>query len=362
MPTWAGSTPVSAKLLLNTISTTDLVGGGLDAGTRALTGSIRGTTGANTLAQPTVFSPEHAAAQACYKALGPGDYIFERIHILPPLSAFRFILSRTLVPVEVWNAYRKVTQTVTSVVQGGPSGVSIQTAFTLPITFNPLQSRVYIVEVSADGAPRADNTIHFDFAGLSEPNAAVTGLRLLPFTISPDWKSGIEDEVAYLTDVMASYDDTEQRMMLREVPDRTLTFDAVAINEREAGLMMSLLYAWQGRSYGVPLWMDGADLAADASAGSVTLQVSTANMTLVPNVDTVIILADAFTWFASTISAFDATSISLQAPTDKDFTAGHAKVIPIQLGRLPASMPVVRPTNKTATAQVAFDLQVVVQL
>jgi hypothetical protein len=106
--------------------------------------------------------------------------------------------------------------------------------------------------------------------------------------------------------------------------------------------------------------MDESELLADIPAGSTIVSVDTSNMSIADGVDTVIVITDAFTWFASTVQAHDAGSITLTTPTDKDFFAKNTLVVPVKLGRIPDSLQVPLPTNKTANTQVQFDIQTTV--
>lgn len=331
---------------------------GVDFLTRASPASAPMSDGAPTFNEPISVNGALAAPGAASYLKMWGDYWFERIHVLPAVKAYPFILSPQHIFVEVYNAWRSVAQSVSAVVETGPAGVSIVTPHGTPIVFAPLQSRTYDILVDAAGAPRADNFIQWDFTGLAEPILHLTGLRLLPFTVSPDWDAGIDDIVRYVTDVMIAYDDTEQRMMLRIVPSRSLAYKASGLDTRESGLLASLLWSWQARSYGVLLWMDGAPLLADVVAGSVDLIVDTTSMTLAPG-DTVIVLSDAFNWFASPVEELTAGSIKLETVLDRDFFANKTQVIPVILGNIADSVPMERPTNASTIVPIKFDLKVI---
>lgn len=360
MPTFAGSAPPAVLYLNNTDVSTDIrTAFAFDAATRALTASAPISTGATVYNEPIDVTGALAGVLgAGFEFPQHGYYWFERIHLFPANKSYAFILSAQHVFVEVWNAFRKLAQNVTAVIETGPDGVSILTPHGVPIHFDPLQSRTYDVLIDAAGAPRADNFIQWDFDGLAEPILHLTGLRLLPFTVSPDWDAGIDDTVAYATDVMVAYDDTEQRMMLRLVPNRSLAYKAAGIDKRESGLLASLLWSWQSRSYGVLLWMDAAPLGADVVAGSVDLIVDTTNMQIGPG-DTVIVIADAFNWFASPVQELTPATIKLETALDRDFFGTQTQVIPVILGRTAESVPMDRPTNASTVIPIKFDLQVV---
>lgn len=360
MPTFPGNTPMLVRYMDNADVSSDLQPAfAFDAATRVAAGSAPISTGA------TVYNEPIDVTGALGGVLGAGafvkthgDYWFERIHVLPSKKTYPFIVSSQHVFVEVYNAYKATPQSVANVVLTGPAGVSIVTPIVTPIAFGPLQSRLYDVLVSANGAARAQNTILWDFTGLAEPLFTITGLRLLPFTISPDWDAGISDFRAWVTNVFVADDDTEQREALRFLPRRSYGYRAAALEDRESGLLQSLLWSWQGRAYGVLMWQDASQLQGDVPADTQDLLVDTTNMGLVVG-DTVILISDAFTWFASPIIELTAGSIKLDTPTDQDFFANKTQVIPLKLGRLAAQVPVVRPTIGTSSVDIKFDLQVV---
>lgn len=356
----AGSLPPVVRHMNNSDVSVDLEPDvlGVDFLVRSYRASNPMSSGAPTFNEPISVNGALAAPGAAFYIKEWGDYWFERIHVLPPVKAYPFILSPQHLFVEVYNAWRAVAQSVGAVLETGPTGVSIVTPHGVPIAFAPLQSRTYDILIDAAGAPRADNFIQWDFTGLAEPILHLTGLRLLPFTIPPDWDAGIDDAVRYVTDVMTAYDDTEQRMMLRVIPNRSLSYKASGLDTRESGLLASLLWSWQARSYGVLLWMDGSPLLADVVAGSVDLIVDTTNMTLQPG-DTVIVLSDAFNWFASPVEELTAGSIKLETVLDRDFFLNRTQVIPVILGNVADSVPMARPTNASTIVQIKFDLKVI---
>lgn len=330
-----------------------------DFATRSLPASAPVPSGVDAHNQPvTVTGALAGLGGAGFEFPNHGTYWFERIHVLPPQKAYPFILSPQHLFVEVYNAFRNTAQSVEAVIETGPAGVTILTPHAVPIAFAPLQSRTYDLLIDAAGAPRADNFITWDFTGLPEPTLHLTGLRLLPFTVSPDWDAGIDDVVAYATDVMVAYDDTEQRMMLRLIPNRSLSYKASGLDSRESGLLASLLWSWQSRSYGVLLWMDAAPLQADVASGSVDLVVDTTSMTIQPG-DTVIVISDAFNWFASPVLELTPGSIKLETQLDRDFFVNKTQIVPVILGRVADSVGMDRPTNASTVIPIKFDLQVV---
>jgi hypothetical protein len=360
MPAFPGNTPPVVLWMDNASASTNLVPAfAFDPLTRALAGSSPLATAPSVTHQPVAITGALAgAAGAGFQFPNYGELWFERIHVLPQKKSYPFIVSSQHVFVEVYNAFRATPQSVANVVLSGPVGVSILTPIVTPIAFGPLQSRLYDVLVAANGAARAQNTILWDFTGLAEPLFTVTGLRLLPFTISPDWDAGIDDFRAWITNIFTADDDTEQREALRFVPRRSYGYRAAALEDREGGLLQSLVWSWQGRSYGVLMWQDAMPLQVDLPADSQDVLVDTTNMGLVVG-DTVILISDAFTWFASPIIELTAVSLKLDTPTDQGFFSANTQVIPLKMGRMAAQVPIVRPNTSTSVMDIKFDLQVV---
>lgn len=333
------------------------VGLGGDLSMRPVVESAIMSTGVPTFNEPISIEHRGAGPFAAGYGPGPGDTIFERIHVKPAEKNIPFIISDQHVIVEVWNAFRRVPQTAATITLGGPAGVSIVSGASAPLVLPPMESELYDVLVSANGAPRADNTIVWDF-GLPAPFFHVAGLRLLPFTITPDWSDGLDEVFGYLTDVMVAYDTTEQRMQLREVPSRSISYTAMALGPRESALLMALLYAWQGRAYGVPLWQRGSRLGFPIGPGDRDLIVDTTFMQVVPG-DVVILLHDTFNWFASTVESLTPTTLRLESGADQTYLNYSTLVVPVKLGRMTDSVPVGRPSNASSSFKVAFDLEVV---
>lgn len=359
MTTFAGNDLTPALFVNNPNASDDVsVGFGGDQTFRPFLASSPMSTGAPTFNEPIAIEHVGAAPISAGRGFGPGDYIFERIHVIPNLRTIPFILSSQHVIVEVWNAYRDSMQTALTVGMSGPAGVSIESGGLADVDFAAMESKLYDILISATGAPRADNSVIFTFDGIDAPFFYASGLRLLPFTISPDWDGGVEETVGYMTDIMAAYDTTEQRMQLREIPSRSIKFTAMALDARESSLMMALLYAWQGRSYGVLLWQLAHKLGFSAGAGDQDLVVDTTAMGLAVG-DTVIVIYDAFNWFASTVGAFTAGTVHLDSGVDRPFDARTSYLVPVKLGRVGATVAVARPTNASGVVEITFDLEVV---
>lgn len=89
----------------------------------------------------------------------------------------------------------------------------------------------------------------------------------------PDWSSPVSEVLGYPTSILTSSSGREQRVRLREFPDREFTMRMVEMGAREVA---HLLYALeQGHDFNayVPFWPEAFQLTTDHVATDVTLNV-----------------------------------------------------------------------------------------
>jgi hypothetical protein len=262
-----------------------------------------------------------------------GFNLFERIIVIPRVKAIGFVLSSTQFPVEVWNTFHDANEDLQSISTTGPGGVTISNPFTLPKTIGPQGSIIFQAIVPAAGDVNILEDIVFVFSGITGTDMAVTGSRILVFSVAPDWAEGIEERIEYLTNVLTAYDDSEQRRSLRAYARRGLRFRAKALDPRTAAGMEALIWGWQHQPYGVPFWADQQQLAADVSAGSFVLQVNTVDRLFAAG-GLLMIWQDVFTFEALTILSLTSTTVTLSAPTQFAWKAGAGSlIVPLFLGR-----------------------------
>jgi hypothetical protein len=262
-----------------------------------------------------------------------GFNLFERIIVIPRVKAVGNILSSTQFPVEVWNTFHDTSEDLTAITITGSGGITISNPFTFPKTIGPQGSIIFQALVPDNGDVNIALDVVFTFAGISGTDMAVTGSRILVFSVAPDWAQGVEEKIEYLTDVLVAYDDSEQRRSLRSLPRRGIRIRAVALDPRSAAGMESLIWGWQQRPYGVPFWADAQELQADVLAGLFTIQVNTVDRLFTPG-GMLMIWKDEFTFEALTVLSMTGSSVTLTTPTQFAWKEGAgALIVPLFLGR-----------------------------
>jgi hypothetical protein len=283
-----------------------------------------------------------------------GFNLFERIIVTPRVKDVGFVLSSTEFPVEVWNTFHDTAEILTGITITGTGGIEIVNPFGLPKTIGPKDSIVFQALMPSSGPANIGLDVLFVFAGITGTDLAVSGSRILLFSVAPDWDAGIEESISFLTDVFKAYDDTEQRRGLRSAPRRGLKFRALALEARDAGGMESLIWGWQHQPFGVPFWQDAQPLAADITAGDLTIQVNTVDRLFAAG-GLAAIWQDEFTFEALTIQAVAASTITFAEPTQNDWTAGYGvKIVPVFLGRLSNAIKVSRLASFADQVDVEF--------
>ena len=98
----------------------------------------------------------------------------------------------------------------------------------------------------------------------------LTGKRVVPFTWLPDWHNSVNDSYEWVTDVLTSYDGSEQRRGVRKYPRRTIEFSPFAAADDRRNFE-STLFGWGSKTFAVPVWQDQRSLASSLSSGSTSI-------------------------------------------------------------------------------------------
>lgn len=272
-----------------------------------------------------------------------GGQLFGKILVIPPTEALGFVLTATQFPIEVWNTSQSIDQVLDSISITGSGGLTLADTWGEPLLYAAGDSRIYQATVPSTGPAQIAQQIAFVFfSGIGGADCEVTGSRVTLFSVAPDWSSGIDESIEFLTDVMKAYSDNEQRRGLRQMPRRAVSIRPMAITARNAAGMESLVWGWQNQPYGVPWWQDATPLTSSIAAGVFVIPCNTADRQFAPG-GLVCIWQDEFTFEALSIESVGPSSITTTSPTQNSWTASPATlVMPVFLARLAKSLEVIR--------------------
>lgn len=287
----------------------------------------------------------------------PGDFVdgfgdltwFERIHVEPYYRDLGFVISAQTIPVYVWNASRFATATATGAEVRGDEGASLVSPPAFPLQFLPGRQRIFSLLISEDGAPQFGNQLVFQFPGVPEAEADfnLTGIRVIPFPIDPS--GTITEGYGYLTRIITSHAEQEQRAALRSIPRRGWSFEFVLIG-RDHRLAQSMLHGWGAQPFGLPIWYEETVLTSSASAGALSLSADT---TLRDWDEFALLWASPHQWEAILIDSLNATTLTLGSALLANWPAS-TRLYPMRIARVDARQILERRGLETALMRVAF--------
>lgn len=259
------------------------------------------------------------------------------------------LLSTQSRQVEVWNAHF-AAKLLSSITGTGTSGMTLTGPTPEPTSFGPLESRLYSIQITNDGAPQIDAAYTFVFPG-EAPVLRITGSRVSVWKYRPNWRREIVERWAWLTDVLTAYDHSEQRVRLRAQPRREYEFEALA-HGADRQRLENALWGWQHRVFAVPIWQDRRTLTAAAASGATSLSLSTADAEFEAG-SLLVLMNDTQTAEAAEILSVSTNTLTLKLPLQNAWAAG-TRVYPARLGRIGESQKFSRITSDVIELVVTF--------
>jgi hypothetical protein len=282
------------------------------------------------------------------------DDWYHRIHVLPAAIDFGNIVSPVSHPIEVWNAFFSPISLAAMEVAGA-DGVSLTGQPPPPLVYGGLASRVYTVAASTQGSPVLSARYVFRFSNGASSKLTVSGRRVVVFGLAPNWAGGITERLAWLTDVLESYDGSEQRIRLRSIPRRSFEFQ-LDLAGHDVRVLETLLHAWAARVFAVPVWTDRTVLTAPLSAGATAVRVSDAANADYHAGGLVAFWSDNQHHEVGEILSLAGNALTLKQPLSRGWPAG-TRVFPARFARLDGDVVVAHPTDALASARVRFEVE-----
>tara|TARA_R110000796_G_scaffold41179_2_gene101992 strand:+ start:37441 stop:39165 length:1725 start_codon:yes stop_codon:yes gene_type:complete len=278
---------------------------------------------------------------------------FENFHVIPRSFDFGNILSTQTSPIEVFSGYRKEFHTWSSFTNNAGAGTEITGMPTLPTAMNPLAGYAMQLEVSTSGNPSVDDDLAFvfDFGG-DQINVPIVLNRIVLFPVRPEIP--YTERMQFNTDVLGMESGKEQRIKLRKNPRQFFNWSVRTDDGSfDRARLETLLFDWQGRTWGVPVWHESTTLTVAATTGTLTINVAaTANADYRVD-ELVLIFTDASTFDVQTISSLTSTTITLKNATLGSYPVGST-VAPLRTGNLSRNVSASRFISADQSLNVAF--------
>jgi len=256
---------------------------------------------------------------------------YESFHVLSRSYDFGNVISAQSQALVVYNAYRRTNQTVTGIVNNLGDGTTVGGSPTLPATV-AFQSQLDLtIDVAVSGAASVDSTIDFTFGTGMTISVPVTLSRLVFFSVPPEMP--YTEILEFLTDIRTHLDGTEQRAALRKNPRQSFNFTYLVEEGTEQSIIDNIIFDWQHRLFGVPVWHELTRLTSTASIGTTTINVGDTDYADFRD-NTLLVLFDSQTNFeVIEIDSHTSTTITLKSATTIEFTEGTI-VAPLRLAEM----------------------------
>lgn len=210
-------------------------------------------------------------------------------------------------------------------------GITTTLPETFPVQFPPLASGFYQIFITSDGSPVIDTRYKFHFSK-QNINLNITGQRVVVFAFSPDWSQPVTERYEWLTDVMESYNGTEQRLQLRTNPRKQIEYQVLAEGHM-ANQSDALLWGWQSRVFALPIWRNGLYLNQPLFKGSQSIPIQSLYYDFKHN-GLLILYQNENHYEVLEIKQITDQSLLIKRPTQQNWPAGTA-IYPVVLARLP---------------------------
>lgn len=271
------------------------------------------------------------------------DYYY-RVHIRPGVIDLGNLLSSQTRQVEVWNAHF-VGKLLSSITDVGLDGIDLAEPAPAPTTFKALESRIYVLSISTNGAPVIDGEYEFHFPG-ETPALHITGRRVVVWPFVPQTK--FREQLQWLTDVMQAYS-AEQRLALRAAPRQTLQYD-FQLDQQQYSRAKAISTQWAHRVYGAPIWSESTRVG-NLAAGITSIAFDTTNADYRAN-DIVLVWESDEKFVAAETTTLTAGGVTLKLPLDRSYS--NAFVMPLRFARTLQGTEFSRMAHTVTRARLAF--------
>lgn len=277
--------------------------------------------------EPTEAGNQNFSGQV-EPAFTPGVDFYERFHVLPRSLDLGLVLSTQLIEMEVFSGFREDFSTWQDFINNAGAGIALVGAPSLPVEVAPLHSIPFQLQVSSSGPSFVDSTLDFVFD---------SGIVSIPIDLERVVLLAVPPEVPYseflewVTNVLSHSDGTEQRPSPRRYPRQFFEWDFVVEDGVQRSRLHNMLFDWQSRTFGVPIWHELTRTTQDYSAGVTSINVASTAFADYRVGGLALIYSSETVFDVLTVNTIGPTSITFDSPTLQDHDRG-ALVCPLRVG------------------------------
>lgn len=200
---------------------------------------------------------------------------FEKWHVFPGRLDLGNVLTSQVQDLELFNSFRTEARTWEAFVNNAGPGIVATNLPGLPLVLDAQTSFVLLISVSSAGPPSINGTLDFDIdTPIDILTVPITGTRITIFQYRP--QTPVREQLEFKTDILEHNDGSEQRINVREAPRQKFVFTVRTDDDRTRDSINAILFDWQARVFGVPVWFEAKTLDAPLAIGNTTVLVDTA--------------------------------------------------------------------------------------
>lgn len=279
------------------------------------------------------------------------DDFYNRVHINPRALRLGNLVSTQVSEVLVWNAW--LFPITLEGIEGVQEGVSIDGPQG-PLALGALQEISWDVTVTPEGPSTIDTSLTWNFTEVPDARLQITGVRIVAWTLTPDWSDGIRERLAWSTDVMSSDERDEQRRAIRLSPRRS--FDVrMYVEDRERALFEVMMRGWGGRIWAMPVWPDIQILRTPVTLGATSISCATEGRDFRAGGLAMLRSESAFVSEVVQVETVESDSLTLLRPTQMAWPAG-SRLYPVRTARFEAQPRTRRLSDRATDVRATFIL------
>jgi len=276
------------------------------------------------------------------------DDFYYRIHIFDKPVDLGPILTTIYHDFYVWNAFfePKTLDEITI----DDDEVSIIAGPGAPCVFQGLQFETYTAEILKEGMTDLLATISFDFGIDGIIDVIFTGTRAIVLFWRP--QDDIRETLEWKTEILKSYDGTEQRIKLRQVPRQYFRLRFIINTDKMATWFDSILHSWQKRGWGIPIWTEYTVHTGTVNIDDTVINVDTTFADFRDN-SLAIIWKSTSEYEVIFVDTKTGATLNLRSPIKNTFT-GIKCILPLRIAHMISKSDKKRYNSETSVVEALF--------
>lgn len=276
-----------------------------------------------------------------------GDFFFDNVFLSPAVIDAGVVAPSDVFEFELWHSFT-ADQLLTGVNESGGNGLVLDGAKSgvLP----SFASTDYQVFLSQSGGGLITYEAGFDLGSVGVFPFKLSATMATIIADGIDWSTQPEMNIQYLTEVIESFDGTEQRIALRDQPRVSATYQYLL--DDSALTEFDIKYGNFGGRLLIPMWPQACELTHDVDPGDRTINVELNRYVECSNT---LMLTDGVNSEFVGVAGVVAGQVVLSNLAQKNFKMG-SRVVPVRIGYSSDESGSDIKTDSIASHSITYDL------